>query len=326
MEKTFHKEYKNMIIEFVGTEQNKNIDYEEIDELFDSCFSDFENEKFLKTIIANVRTILRSFKEKKLKVQISDNDIKTIIRFKDEKLVFFSLEEKMKNEKNEDVLFNAKFIEPLEFNFSFSSIEKNKTIQMDNLEMQKNISRIMRKIYFFENICPIQLDYCVKKLCNFYKLFYGENPNFSDKDINIKFQTMMYILNIYDIEEDYIFTTNTYNNQSVALSNELTIQVEKLKPLGKIKEFDNLNENNYTKRIQIIGNFVKEYTQNDINNMIKLINILYAKKQYEKQKWIQIDKNTLFTLSKNLKYSIEDIEESIELVRKINKKLEEKQE
>lgn len=330
MEKTYRKKYKHLTIDFVGTEQNENINYEKIDVLFDSCFCDSENYKDTKTIIANVRTILRDFKENKLEILFCDNDTTIIVKYKDEKLTFFSLEGPRKNENNEDVMLHAEFSEPLEFSFSFYPIvytEANQKVEIDNLEIQKIIKGVLRRIYFLENIHPIQIDARGKRICELYKSFYGENPNFSDKDINTKIQMMVCILNVYDITDDYIFNICTYENQSIAISEDLTMNIERLKPLGEINILDNLDASDYTnRRIKIIGNLVKEYTQNGTNNMAKLITILYTKKQYERvNHLVENDKNALLSFSQTSGHSLEDVKESIELVRKINQKIEEKE-
>ena len=104
----------------------------------------------------------------------------------------------------------------------------------DDQTTSENISKMMNHIYQLKRVHAIELNRDSKALVEIYKLFYNENPNFSDRSISVKVQTMMSILAEFGISlgDDYSFMN--LPKLKLPLSLTLAELVKKLYPFGEI--------------------------------------------------------------------------------------------
>lgn len=126
-------------------------------------------------------------------------------------------------------------------------------------------------------------------------------------------QTMLCILIQFNISLDYGFD-QILLDFNMPFSVTLQCDLDRLIPLGKVAEIKEsiipITEKR-KKEIEIIGEFVRNYTNNDLNKLIKLSTILYCSR-YDLDDHTNIDRVAKFS-----KYSSNDVEESLSLIRKI---------
>ena len=197
-----------------------------------------------------------------------------------------------------------------------------------HLDASTKIASLISLIDALNNIAPkeIELDEDTKIICKLYKILYGENPNFTDKDINIKIKTMtLLILSFYGIALNDKFELISYQEKTVPMSQKLTTKLNKLISLGKIEiEEDYLEElpKNLTNFLIAINQTITEYTtkineyaldkETELDTLIKFSNIFYANNcSLRKPSTTKITQ-----LAKETSYPIEEIKNIFEKVKK----------
>lgn len=129
----------------------------------------------------------------------------------------------------------------------------------------------------------IYLDENDKTIIEIYKLFYGENPNFSDDDIETKIQSMLSILSGFGISLNFDYSFNL-NDDNIPMSLVLKQKINRLCSYGKIDEVDDVNLNKESqKTIKSVGETIRNiaYCKQDLNDiLIAISKMLYEMRYY----------------------------------------------
>ena len=178
---------------------------------------------------------------------------------------------------------------------------------------------MLQEIYYLSHAKPIELDQDSKVIVEVYKLFYNKNPDFSNKNINIKIQTMLSILaEFYISVGDYGFSLSGKRN--IPMSMNLSNLVYELFPLGEIKEIDNpiqLRED-AKKTISIVGEGIRntiDSTDNQEEALITISKVIHAAR-YNLSSTASIE-----DVAKYTDCSSDEVESSMKLVKRINTKI-----
>ena len=162
------------------------------------------------------------------------------------------------------------------------------TFSNDNLINSKyfknkitTINECMKNLEKLNDIIPISLDKTSSILCEVYKLFYNEYPDFSSKNINIKIQTMVVILTEFGIILDDKISFIMLKNK-IPISLYLQKKINTLIPLGQIESVNNyvIITEDVSKTIKAIKEVIKEFITNkddEIKFLQKFSNIIYIR-------------------------------------------------
>lgn len=171
------------------------------------------------------------------------------------------------------------------------------------------------------NVKAIKLNREEKLLIEIYKLFYNENPDFLNKEINIKIQTMVFILSSFGVSLSDNYNFSLYKDEKAPFSINLAILINKLYPFGEVENIkDNVKLNKEIEKIiKIVGQCIRDVisSEEDLNNALAVISkILYAK-MYCLSSSADANRISEFT-----ECTTEEVESSIKLVKKIKNKIE----
>ena len=297
---------------FEGIISNENFDKEKIDESIDK----FVNNKNHKNMIQNVsfiRTILKDCKENLLIVKYNDNNFQEMVRYNKGNLFLFDVKNKVDND-----LAHANFTLGKGLNVYFPDLSKS-TIDYSNDSINEKFNKLTNHIYLLKNANCINIDLNCKMLIETYKLFYNEEPDFSDSNINIRIQTMIFLLQQFGISLDDNYSFSLLGKYKIPLSLKLEQFVNKLFPLGKVYD-DNLVEipEDSKKTIKIVGECVRNKIKKEKNKDIYLMIISKVAYIVEYNLSSNVDSTKLSELTN---YTQNEVESSIKLLKRIKNKL-----
>lgn len=296
---------------------NKNSNIKKVENLLDICFENSKTYKDMVKNIAWIRTILKDFEEVQMSLHLSKKDKAMRMEYKNKELQYCEVQEPL----NTGDVLNVTYSRPFTFH---AFVIRNSLSPAENMHLEdynQNINKIMQEIIELEkNIPVIELKEQDKTIWLFYKAFYKENPDFSKKDTALKIQTMLCILLNFNITMGYGFD-QILLDFNMPFSVALQCDLDRIIPLGEVKEVEEIVPLTLkvTKEIESIGEFVRNYTNNDLNKLIKLSTIIYCSR-YDLDDSTNINQVAEFS-----KYSTSDVEESLNLIRKINKRLQSKE-
>lgn len=299
---------------YEGTPKNDNIYKNKVQVLITKFMNKYHGD--MVTNVKFLRTILRDYDERLLVISYQNGEVKETIKFDNSHISLF---EKMDKDSEFDENFIVKFTPNDNISFMFTDAN-NKVINYSNIEnISDRITKVLQEIYYLSNAKPIELDQDSKLIIEVYKLFYNENPDFSDKNINIKIQTMLSILAEFNISVgDYGFSLSGKRN--IPMSMNLSILVYELFPLGEIKEIDNpiqLREN-AKKTISIVGEGIRnaiDSTDNQEEALITISKVIHA---------ARYDLSSAASVKDVAEYTnclSDEVESSMKLVKRINAKI-----
>lgn len=271
--------------------------------------------------VSVLRTILKAYNEKDLSIVCESNGNKEIIQYINKALNFYKIE-------NQQYITIYRPHTGIDFNYFLDQ----EISEEDNKEKAQYLfSSMMDYIYKLKDVKTLELDKETKMLLEYYKLFYKEIPDFMDKNVNFKFQTMMVILKNFGV-----ILSDNYSNYSISdnfgisipSSYALAHSTKNLFAFEDISEMDSsVKLDKKTKEIiKIIGSEVKANTSNDVytnNTMIaNMCNIIHASKYNcpSNPTGYEIGK-----LSTDSECSTGDVKSTAILVKKIKTKLNNKQ-
>lgn len=289
----------------------------------------------IKDIINCIRVILNSYHEEYLYINYTEGNNSEELVFENKNLVTYNssldISEKCKIviEYNSAKSFNTKLIG-----------EDTEKLMQEEKECKGSISSpSFYKFYIGTKISEIlsikELNKDLRReatLCELFKHFYKENPDFSNKDTKKRLQIMVYVLKSFNVINTlYAFANNKiefeyfgkpFHEAYLPVSKELEICADNLdlvRNTPKGQEIPN------KEKIEAIGALVMDATKNDINELIKLAIILYTdEEEKEKRKNTKEDQSPsteeLDSILKN-KFLQTDINKTRSLVDTINTKL-----
>lgn len=316
--KTLNFENGSIEIRYQGQKKNKNVDQDKIQSLLDK-FIEKNNHNNMLENVAIVRTILRDYEEKLLVIFYQDEKGTELVKYDNSNMFLY---EKSKNDEEDKYKekYRIKYESPYGIKLDYKNNESDLSDYNDIKLISEEISEIMEHIYSLKKVKAIELDADSKALIEIYKLFYNENPDFSNKNIHIKVQTMMSILAEFGIslKEDYSF--NIFENSKMPLSLYLEQKINYLFPLGKVDEVEEpISLTAESKRIiKIVGEYIRESIKASCNKeeaLITISQIIYAGR-YNLSSNSNIKEISEFTENPS-----PVIESSIRLVKNIKKKI-----
>ena len=306
--KTIEQPNKKLSFRFIGTENNSNIDYEELNRILEKYFNYNTKTDDIYQIISWIRTILKDFDEEYLILEIANETT-------EEKVIYVNkvLTKYIKKDK-EHISLNYDINKDQNLSISLPSININHYSSYKQKE--EEISKNLNQLYKLTNIIPVELTSFESALCLFYKNFYNEYPDFFDKDINIKMQSMMNILTTFGviIDENIDFKLNS---KKFPVSIELSKIITRLKPLGKVEHIPSYVQltkevENY---IKVIGKNIMDYvkkTDNEIETLKKISRIFYS------GEYCVPTDAAINTIAHSYNYTKEEVTESFKLKKTIN--------
>lgn len=297
-----------------GTPKNNNIDKNKVQELITRFMNKYHGD--MVTNVKFLRTILKDYDERLLVISYQNGEVKKTIKFVNSHISLFE-----KRDKDSELAENfiVKFTPSDNINFMLTDTN-NKVIDYSNLKnISDRITEVLQEIYYLSHAKPIELDQDSKVIVEVYKLFYNKNPDFSNKNINIKIQTMLSILaEFYISVGDYGFSLSGKRN--IPMSMNLSNLVYELFPLGEIKEIDNpiqLRED-AKKTISIVGEGIRntiDSTDNQEEALITISKVIHAAR-YNLSSTASIE-----DVAKYTDCSSDEVESSMKLVKRINTKI-----
>ena len=294
---------------YEGTPKSDNIDKTKVQELITKFMNKYHGD--MVTNVKFLRTILRDYDEKLLVISYQNGEVKETIKFDNSHISLF--------EKRDKDSIIVKFTSSDNINFIFTDANNNVVDYSNIKNISDRITKVQQEIYYLSNAKPIELDQDSKVIVEVYKLFYNENPDFSDKNINIKIQTMLSILaEFYISVGDYDFSLSDKRN--IPMSMNLSNLVYELFPLGEIKDIDNpikLTED-AKETISIVGEGIRnaiDSTDNQEEALITISKVIHAAR-YNLSYTASIEDVTKYT-----DCSSNEIESSMKLVKRINTKI-----
>ena len=270
--------------------------------------------------VAIVRTILKNCEEKLLAIYYSDEKEEELVKYDNANLLLYEKskrEEKSKYYDRYKIRYEQPYGIKLDYNNHKIDLADYQSIQL----VSKDITEMMQQIYYLRKTKAIILDKDDKALIEIYKLFYNENPDFSSKDINIKFQTMMCILAEFGIDLGYGFFPS--GKEKIPISVDLKERVDKLYPLGEVSDMeDSIKLAEEAKKvIKIVGGCIRESIPNEQSlneSLIKISKILQPGRC-----WVS-SRKAIEILSRVTEQTPDEVDSFIKLVKRIDTKIDNK--
>lgn len=315
--KTYENGHK-LEIRFEGIEK-ENVDLDKVNNLLNKFIVDQSHHRTMVRNVANIRAILKGFEEKLLVISHSDsNGSKEIVKYDNGNL--FLYEYNIKGSISDEDQISIKYSPNNSLDFSFEDFDGNIVDYPNFNGTIKRFTDIVNKIYQLKHVSAIELDRDSKVLIEIYKLFYNENPDFSDKTINIKIQTMMSILAEFDISlgDDYSFSL--WGKVKMPISLYLEEKVDRLFPLGEVVDIDEPIELTKEEKntIRIAGECIRESITDNYNKEEALITI---SKIICAGRYSLSSESNIKELSDFANRAQHEVESSIQLVKRIEKKI-----
>lgn len=300
IERIYLNDNTTIKFKYIGFDENLTNNTLQIENKLDRVFKDYYQTSIL-SVVRDIRTILKNLNETYLEISISNNFTELQVTYINGQLSSYK-EEKYIDKENK-VIFNYKKDNKYDFNFSGT---ENEDYPCENLvslfEDYVKTKRMLQKI------SGITLDYNDELLFKVYKIFYDENPDLCDKNINIKIQTMIAVLTQFNICLNYPLSVYTQGKMPQNLN--LSEKIKTLRALEKIDTCDLTSVKlvySHEKEIKEIGKIMRE---NDID-LITLSKIVHAE-NYDLSEKSNINQVIQFT-----KCNEEEIRQGIQLVKRI---------
>ncbi len=300
---------RNIEVRYEGLTRHQDIDISQLDnELEEFIHAKCRND-MLKNIMM-IRTILDSIEEKSLVVSYEDENTLEMVKYDCTNLYFY---QKQRKDKTLEITYMPNH-GGLQIKDNYRDLEDYSTVQTVSKELVSAIDRI----HDLTRVKKIILDENSKRMIEIYKVFYQENPNFQSKDINIRMQTMMSILNYFDLSVGYDFCL--LGKMMMPISLRLEQDLERLYPFDEIDEVeDNVSlVQEAKKEIEMIGQAIRENVsgRKELNEkLITTSRVLHAKR-YNLPSNCQVD-----AISDFIGRTPSEVKSTIKLVKQINDKI-----
>ena len=304
-------------VRYNGITTNDHVDLEKIEKLLDDFITNHSHNHMIENV-SIVRTILKDCEEKQLDIFYQDEQCLELVKYDNFNLLFY---EKSKREGTNDsdkykITYDATSGIKLDYNNNKNDVTDYPGIQL----VSKEITEIVKQIYYLKNTKAVTLDINDKELIEIYKLFYDETPDFSSKDINIKVQTMMSILVEFGISlnDDYDFSL--CGKEKIPVSLDLKQRVNKLYPLGKIDSIEDSVKfgDEAKKTIKVVGECVRGAISNAKSQNEALITI---SKVIHAGRYCLASDSDIEKLSEFTERNTDEVMSSIKLVKRIENKI-----
>lgn len=306
-------------IKYEGIPKDDSFDSDKTELLLEGFINNRKHNSMMETV-AIVRTMFRDCEEKLLEIRYRNEKEEEFVKYKSSDLLLYTI---IKKQEINNHYTRYKIRYESEYGLKFE--HRNDEFDVADFSridfVSEEVKDTLEKVYHLKNTEALVFNNEKKLLTEIYKLFYNETPDFSNKDIDVKIQTMMYILVEFGISlgDDYRFSL--YGKQKMPFSIKLARLVENLYPFGEVidvKEGIRLKKEAESV-IKIVGECVRETISNEKNQnkaLITISKILYAR-MYCLSSGANISEISEFT-----KRTSEEVETNIKLVKKIKNKIE----
>lgn len=305
IERTYLNNSTTIKFKYIGVYEDATNDIIKIENKLDRVFNNYYQTS-MESIIRDIRTILEKCNEDYLEVSFQNN-------YTDSKIIYLNMElqyyreEKYVENKNKVVFCYEK-----DSNLDFQ-IHGLSSVNYNNEKIVSLFEKFIKKQKQLQNISGIKLNYNDELLFKVYKLFYNENPDFCEGNINIKIQTMIAVLAQFNICLNYPLIVNSFDKMPQNFN--LKYMIENLRALEKL-DVNKLNSTkltySYEKEIKEIGKLIRE----SCINMTMLSKIVHA------ENYSLSDKSDVGQLIQFTKCNEEEIIKGIQLVKRINNVIE----
>lgn len=307
--KTLNFENGSIEIIYDGIETKNDIDKNKVEQLLDKFIEKHDHNNMLENVTI-VRTILKDYEEKLLIIYYRDEKGSELVKYANSNLSLF---QQTKNRKKHETRYEIRYEPTIGIKLDCNNLDD---ISSDTQLIAQEISKIIEHIHHLTNVKAIVLNYNSKKLIEIYKLFYNENPNFTEENINIRVQTMMSILQEFGFGNDYTFHLLKVMPISLSLKQE----VNNLFPFGEVIEIDEpiVLAKEPKNIIKIVGECIREEISNCSDKDEALITI--SKVMHARNYCLPLNSG-IQELSKFTKQTPNEVESSIQLVKHIEQKI-----
>lgn len=308
-EKSFSWDQIKLDVVFKGNEKERNVDSQLINNRMGKVLEKLRFCKDMPQYVYQIRSVFKDYDEVYLTVNFTDDIIKSTIIYEDKELKFYETDKEVQYGNGYYDIFHIFY-------------EAGKGIQV-NCDHMKDLSRsvsltadFMKEVYRLKDVVPIELNRDSKLLCEIYQLFYDECPNFKDPDIRVKIQTMMFLLSEVGISlgEHYSFSMWS---RGLPCSLDLGELIHSLMSYGVIEYIEDPIEiaKEAKQIIQGIGEIIRDSVQDksQVTMMLRKISSVLYVRNYQVSLDASVDE-----ISRHLDCSYCDVEESIQLVKKIS--------
>lgn len=265
-----------------------------------------------------VRTILKDCEEKLLVIFYQDEKGSELVKYDNSNLFLYGKSKREENSEHFD-RYKIKYEPPYGIKLDYNNHETD-VADYHGIELvSKEITEMMKQIYYLKNTKAVILDRDDKALIEIYKLFYNENPDFSSKDINTKVQTMMSILAEFGISlgDDYGFSL--WGKVKMPVSLTLEQRVNKLYPLDEVSSVEDSIKlaDEPKKTIKIVGECIRETIpeQNQNEALITISKVIHA------GRYCLSSNSDVKKLSEFTERTTDEVESSIKLVKRIETRI-----
>ncbi len=267
--------------------------------------------------IHQIKNILKDYEEKLLVIYYKDEKGAECVKYDNHNLLLYEYD--TTESKSDENQISIKYNPGNYLDFSFDDFEGNIIDYPNSKNTITRFKDIINKIYQLKHVNAVKLDMDSKTLIEIYKLFYNENPDFSKKNINIRVQTMMSILEEFGFSLGDNYTFNLLGKSKLPISLNLEQKVNKLFPLGEVIDVDEpITLAEEPKRtIKIIGDCIREVISDDCNKdkiLITISKIIYARR------YVLSSNTDIKKLSEFTNHTPNEVESSIRLVKRIEKR------
>ena len=232
---------------FEGIPRSDNIDKQKLQKLLRKFMYPSRYHNDIKEDVGFIRRIFEDYDETSLSLVYVNPLIKKTIRFKNSAFSSFECSSDISNH------YDFKYVvddTTNKINVMFTTPEReNDWTNVTNVGA--TISGILRDMAQFDHIETVEFPELAEVLTEVYRLFYNENPDFSDKNILIKMRTMKNVLWFYNVQ---------FLGEKTYLLSMIESTLPKLFPFGEVKKsFDSVEFDEATKaKISLIGNEIRE--------------------------------------------------------------------
>lgn len=267
-------------IKYFGVVED-DVDLAALDEKVDRFLAKYPSCDLVR-LVGSLRTILSTCDERELSVKTKNAIRSKSVKYRNGSLASFKKED-VKNING--ITLNTKTKYNAERGLSFDFTDK---VNIDSIKgnvlssVEKDVSSTMYYIEALRNVEPVTLNKTDCTIIEMYKRFYDELPDFSAKDIDLKIQSMIYILSEYRFVIDGGYSFTFEKNFDMPYSQKLSNDIARLYPLGVV---DNDSKVKLNKNALIIIDVVRSELykcsnySSEIQDVLPRVNrIIYTKK------------------------------------------------
>ena len=271
-----------------------------------------KNHKDMVSNVRFLRTILKDYEEHSLSLSFNSDQMIEEVSYQQSQLSFYE-----KKEMNIEGSLSIQYMQDNHLSFQFTDSNNMIIDYLNNHNFSDKVMCSFQEIESLRDAKAVQLNQETKKMVEVYRLFYRENPDFSDEKTAIKMQMMFSILSNYYLVSFWDYDFALYGESKIPCSSYLSSIVSSLFPLGEIKDVISSGLREDTKEsILLIGNLTREtmkQSKDSEDSLIALSKVMHVKRH------VLPSTARIEEISEYSNCSYQDVQSSLELIKKIHK-------